>query len=358
MSKRSGRLRVGDQQPPGLGGGADLGMAGGGGRSQGLGGLVHGRDDGGEIARFGSEGLRRAGRVGGAEGRGPGGVGIGEPSGPQGQVAGWGGVGCDGAAGVCGDLVPRAGGVQPGRPGLSSRVGASRAACRLGNRSRAAQARAELWRAVAASRGRHAPVARGKEAGEIDWDALAERWDATIGGQLAGIAPQVSNARGADGPAATAGGGRVAGGPEPPGPPPREAQVRAVRKALALVSEKRSTWTRRELLKRLALVMPAQSRQMTPGAAQALLFGLADEALSGDIEEVVSLEPPKWPPLPTPSPPTGRTQRLHAAGRHALRDRRAVNSRGTAGRAGPDPRRAAPAARAGGAAARRRPCAA
>jgi conjugative relaxase-like TrwC/TraI family protein len=31
---------------------------------------------------------------------------------------------------------------------------------------------------------------RGKEAGEIDWDALAERWDATIGGALAGIAPR------------------------------------------------------------------------------------------------------------------------------------------------------------------------
>ncbi len=30
---------------------------------------------------------------------------------------------------------------------------------------------------------------RGKEAGEIDWDALSGRWDATIGGELAGIAP-------------------------------------------------------------------------------------------------------------------------------------------------------------------------
>ena len=139
---------------------------------------------------------------------------------------------------------------------------------------------------------------RGKEAGEIDWDALAERWDATIGGELAGIAPKVSNARGPDGPTMTADDGPVPGGPEPPGPPPREAQVRAVRKALALVSEKKSTWTRHELLKRLALVMPAQSRQMTPGAAQTLLLGLAEEALSGDIEEVVSLEAPEWPPLP------------------------------------------------------------
>ena len=37
---------------------------------------------------------------------------------------------------------------------------------------------------------------KGKDAGEIDWDALAQRWDATIGGELAGIAPAVSNARG------------------------------------------------------------------------------------------------------------------------------------------------------------------
>ena len=59
---------------------------------------------------------------------------------------------------------------------------------------------------------------RGKEAGEIDWDALAERWDATIGGELAGIAPKVSNARGPDGSTMTADDGPVPGGPEPPGP--------------------------------------------------------------------------------------------------------------------------------------------
>ena len=45
-------------------------------------GLVHGRDDGGEVAGFGGEGLRGAGGVGGAEGRGPAGVGVGEPPGP------------------------------------------------------------------------------------------------------------------------------------------------------------------------------------------------------------------------------------------------------------------------------------
>ena len=37
---------------------------------------------------------------------------------------------------------------------------------------------------------------RGKDAGPLDWDVLATRWDATLGGELAGIAPTVSNAHG------------------------------------------------------------------------------------------------------------------------------------------------------------------
>src|SRR5262249_52269706 len=37
---------------------------------------------------------------------------------------------------------------------------------------------------------------RGKDASVIDWDALARSWDATLGGDLAGIAPAVSDARG------------------------------------------------------------------------------------------------------------------------------------------------------------------
>ena len=48
---------------------------------------------------------------------------------------------------------------------------------------------------------------KGKEPGEIDWDALAQRWDANLGGELAGIASAVSNAGGpdADRPAEDAG---------------------------------------------------------------------------------------------------------------------------------------------------------
>ena len=133
----------------------------------------------------------------------------------------------------------------------------------------------------------------GKEAGPVDWAALAARWDATLGGQLAAIAPAVSNARG---PAAHA--SEHHGGRAPTGPPSREVQVRALAKALVLVSDQHPAWTRHDLLKQLALVMPPETRQMNPEEAQELLLGLAEEALSGRIGEVVCLEAPEWSPLP------------------------------------------------------------
>jgi conjugative relaxase-like TrwC/TraI family protein len=135
---------------------------------------------------------------------------------------------------------------------------------------------------------------RGKDPGAVDWDALTARWDATLGGVLAELAPAVSNARG---PGAQP--GEHHGGRAPTGPPTREAQARALAKALVLVSDKHPAWTRHDLLKQLALVMPAETRQMNPQAAQTLLLGLADEALSGRTGEVVCLEAPQWPPLPT-----------------------------------------------------------
>ncbi len=134
---------------------------------------------------------------------------------------------------------------------------------------------------------------KGKDATHVDWDALAVRWDATLGGQLAGIAATVSNVRGPDAttPAAVDGSGRA-------GPLSREAQARAVAKALALVSEKQPAWTRHDLVKQLALVMPTESRRMSAQAARELLLGLAEEALSGRGGDVVCLEAPEWPPLP------------------------------------------------------------
>jgi conjugative relaxase-like TrwC/TraI family protein len=135
---------------------------------------------------------------------------------------------------------------------------------------------------------------KGKDAAPVDWDALAARWDATIGGELAGVAPTVSNARGPNTQAHEHHGGRA-----PAGPPSREAQARALAKALILVSDQHPAWTRHDLLKQLALVMPPETRQMSAQAAQELLAGLADEALSGRAGDVVCLEAPEWPPLPS-----------------------------------------------------------
>jgi AAA domain/TrwC relaxase len=136
---------------------------------------------------------------------------------------------------------------------------------------------------------------KGKDASAIDWDALAARWDATLGGQLAGIAPTVSSARGPGVHEQEHPGGRT-----PTGPPTREAQERALAKALVLVSDQHPAWTRHDLLKHLALTLPPQTRQMSPEEAQGLLLGLAEESLSGRTGAVACLEAPEWPPLPRP----------------------------------------------------------
>jgi len=135
---------------------------------------------------------------------------------------------------------------------------------------------------------------KGKDAGQVDWDALVQRWDTTIGGQLADIAPAFSNARGPGARAVALDGGRECGGR----PPSREEQARTLAKALVLVSEKNPAWTRHDLLKQLALVMPPETRHMDSAAAQQLLVGLAEEALSGRAGDAVCLEAPEWPPLP------------------------------------------------------------
>ena len=136
---------------------------------------------------------------------------------------------------------------------------------------------------------------KGKDAGSVDWDALAARWDTMLGGQLAGIAPTMSNARGPGVHEHEHHGGRA-----PTGPPTREAQERALAKALVLVSDQHPAWTRYDLLKQLGLTLPPETRQMSPEEAQELLLGLAEEALSGRTGEVVCLEAPEWPPLPQP----------------------------------------------------------
>ena len=103
----------------------------------------------------------------------------------------------------------------------------------------------------------------GKQPGTIDWDALARRWDTTLGGDLAGIAPAVSDARGPDIRAGEHHAVRA-----PSGPPAPEAQTRALAKGLVLVSAQHPAWTRHDLLKQLALVLPPETRRMSPDEAQ------------------------------------------------------------------------------------------
>jgi hypothetical protein len=69
---------------------------------------------------------------------------------------------------------------------------------------------------------------------------------------------------------------------------------RALAKALILVSDKHPAWTRHDLLKHLALVMPPQTRRMSPQAARELLLGLAAEALSGRTGQVVAATASTW----------------------------------------------------------------
>ena len=123
-----------------------------------------------------------------------------------------------------------------------------------------------------------------KDKGGIDWDALTRKWDAQIGGALARIAPAV-----APGPSrAPAGAGR----------PSEEAIARAARAALARVQTARATWTRADYLKYLGLCMPAESRDMEPAAAVALLHETATRALAGEFEDVIPMSAPEWPALP------------------------------------------------------------
>jgi hypothetical protein len=132
----------------------------------------------------------------------------------------------------------------------------------------------------------------GKERGGIDWDALTARWDAQLGGELASVAPRISGLCGRGHAHATP------GHAEPDARPARAELAHAVQRALTLVQSAQSTWTRADLLKQLALVLPVQTRRMAPEEAVALLQELADDALAGTVEQVFCLEAPQWPPLP------------------------------------------------------------
>jgi conjugative relaxase-like TrwC/TraI family protein len=142
---------------------------------------------------------------------------------------------------------------------------------------------------------------QGKEAAEIDWRDKAEEWDATIGGDLAQIAPRVSNLGAAHGPrepGARDGEAQARGLAAARAAVPADAQARTMTAALARVQEKHSTWTRADLMREMSALLPDQAHQLAPAAAVELLHDLTDRALAGETEPVACLEAPEWPPVP------------------------------------------------------------
>ena len=132
--------------------------------------------------------------------------------------------------------------------------------------------------------------------------------------------------------------------------------ARAAQKAVALAQQEKSTWTRADVIKYLGRVLPRSG--IEPGAAAALLEGLADRALASEFEPVVCLEAPEPAEVPRQFAARRRAQRLPAARRHPVRHARAAGHGRAHARASPRRRRAAPDPRAGRARARRRPGAA
>jgi len=123
---------------------------------------------------------------------------------------------------------------------------------------------------------------KGKE-GEIDWEALAAEWDATIGGQLAAVAENACDF-----------GGQPAGAA---GLPSREVQERAIQQALDMVQVKNSTWTRSDLMKNLAWAMGQEFAHLPADAWHELLERMTGQALGVEYG-AVCLEAPEWPAVP------------------------------------------------------------
>ena len=176
---------------------------------------------------------------------------------------------------------------------------------------------------------------KGKDAARVDWDALAARWDATLGGQLARIAPAVSNARGPDASRASgrrwlgAGGSAVArgagtGGAEGPGAgvgeaagvdPARPGQAAGLGDAARVPADERAGGAG-------AAARPGRGGPVRAGRGRGVPGGTGMAAAPG-----------------LAAPGAGRAQRLHAAGYRAVRHCRAAVGRGAAGRARADARR-------------------
>ena len=122
---------------------------------------------------------------------------------------------------------------------------------------------------------------RGKGDELIDWDALARKWDATIGGRLAAIGDRVCDFA----PRALS------------AVPSQAEQERAVELALVAVQTAHSTWTRSDLMKHLAWTMGPEFDTLPEDAREELLSTMTERGLSV-AHGVVCLEAPEWPPVP------------------------------------------------------------
>jgi hypothetical protein len=71
---------------------------------------------------------------------------------------------------------------------------------------------------------------------------------------------------------------------------------RAGQKALPLAHQERSTFTRPDLVRYLGRILPRTGAD--PDTAARLLEQIADRALAGEFEQVVSLEAPEAVPVP------------------------------------------------------------
>ena len=124
-------------------------------------------------------------------------------------------------------------------------------------------------------------ITRGGKEEQIDWDAIAARWDATIGGRLAAIAGQACDLDAQPDEAV----------------PATEVQDEAIEQALAKVQAEHSIWTRADLMRALSWSMGQPYAHLPPDARQELLEQMTDHALRVD-HGVVCLEAPEWPPVP------------------------------------------------------------
>ena len=116
----------------------------------------------------------------------------------------------------------------------------------------------------------------------------ADKLARTLGVSLASVAPSVWHA---------ASGRAAAHAPGADGTVIPELELaRAAQKAVALAQQEKSTWTRADVIKYLGRVLPRSG--IEPGAAAALLEGLADRALASQFEPVVCLEAPEPAEVP------------------------------------------------------------